>query len=72
MEAGVLPDEKPDPLKANNDYPPSTLPSVEGCDYHGEYYNNKELFMDNCNWCRCADQQVTCTLMLCPTTVPNA
>ena len=47
------------------------LPSIEGCDYHGENYNNGELFMDDCNGYRCANQQVACTLMLCPIIIPN-
>ncbi|UJR16815.1 hypothetical protein I4U23_003714 [Adineta vaga] len=68
-KAGILPNYKLS--NGKNDYPSSTLPSIESCDYNGEYYNHGELFMDDCNWCRCADQQVTCTLMLCPTTVSN-
>jgi hypothetical protein len=50
----------------------SSTPSSKGdCEFNGEYYINGQIFMNDCNYCGCAYQQVTCTLLSCRTTVPK-
>ena len=72
VKAGTLRHHDNNALLENFELKSSTSSSSSSkgdCEYNGEYYANGQTFKDDCNHCGCAYQQVTCTLLLCRTTV---
>ncbi len=71
LKAATLWHDNSKALVENFEYKSTTSSANGGCKYNGLYYADGQRFMDDCNHCGCAYQQVTCTLMNCRTTVPK-